>query len=350
MKVAIITCHRTYNYGAVLQAYALQQFLVSRGHIVEIIDYYPQYVKCHDNSLKGLPKRFIKLPDISRCKKTFGKFLNEKLILTSKTYETFDKLKNANFEFDMFITGSDQVWNMNMHNGMDDSYFLSFAPPKAKRISYAASIAMDSITEEQQNRFKTMLDDYFAVSVREQSGADLLRSIGISSEVVCDPVYLLDSNTWSNTERKMDINEKYILIYAFYQQKEIFEKAHEIAKDKGYKVYSVGASYLNAFMNVDKYFWAVSPEEFIWLINNAEMVLTNSFHGLSFSLILNVPVLSYRTKTQGNSRIIDLLKKIDIRFENKGNLLAEVTDYSVIQNKLSEYRTQSIEYLKGCNL
>lgn len=350
MKVGIITCHRTHNYGAVLQAYALQHFLSNRGHEVKIIDYYPSYVKWQDNSLKGLPKRIVKLPDSIRCQKVFGRFLNERLILTEKTYETLDDLKEAHLDYDVFITGSDQVWNMNMHNGMDDSYFLSFAPDSAQRISYAASIAMEDLTEAQKTRFKKMLAQFYSVSVREQSGVKLLNAINISSSTVCDPVYLLDGSTWSKIEVAPKKKEHYILIYAFYQQKEIFEKARAIAKEKGCKVYSVGASYLNAFMDVDKYFWAVSPEKFVSLIHNADMVLTNSFHGLSFSLILNVPVLAYKTKTSGNSRIIDMLKQISVYSDNGGDLCANVTDYSEIQGRISEYRAKSIEFLKGCNL
>lgn len=350
MKVAIITCHRTYNYGAVLQAYALQHFLMDRGHDVEILDYYPSYVKVHDNSLKSIPKRLIKLPDKIKCQRTFGRFLNEKLILTSKSYETNNDLKRAHLEYDVFITGSDQVWNMNMQNGMDDSYFLSFAPVNAKRISYAASMAMDSLTETQQNRFKTMLASFSAIAVREQSGVDLLKSIDIASEAVCDPVYLLDSNAWQKIERTPKAKDKYILVYAFYQQKEIFEKAQKIAKEKGYKVYSVGASYLNAFMNIDKYFWAISPEEFVGLIHNAQMVLTNSFHGLSFSLLFQVPVLAYRTKMMGNSRIIDMLKQIKAYKGGDNTLVAEVTDYSEIHKQIVDYRAKSIEFLKGCSL
>ena len=350
MKVAIITCHRTYNYGAVLQAYALQTFLNNRGHYAEIIDYYPQYVRTQDRNLINFPKLILKIPDKVKCNASFGKFLKDRLNLTDKTYKTCSDLSNDHLNYDLYITGSDQVWNMNMNNGLDDSYFLSFAPSNSIKISYAASIAMDEINDEQKKRFIKMLAPFSSISVRENTGVQLLKNIGIKSYAVCDPVYLINKNEWEFIEKNPATNDKYVLVYAFYQQKEIYEKAWEIAKKYGYKVYSVGASYFNSFMKVDKYFWGVSPELFIGLIHNAQMVLTNSFHGLSFSIILNIPVIAYKTNTKGNSRIIDMLKQIGVYVENNSNYIAEITDYSEVNEKVTDYRVKSMEYISRCNL
>ncbi|MBQ7960078.1 MAG: polysaccharide pyruvyl transferase family protein [Clostridia bacterium] len=350
MKISVITCHRAYNYGAVLQAYALQKYLTENGHKAEVIDYYPSYVKSEGSIVKRIAKKLLFFPNRIRCKKSFGTFLRHRLKLSEKTYSSFEELKSFPGNSDMYITGSDQVWNMNMQNGKDDSYFLSFVPEKAKKVSYAASIAMDELNSEQADRMKTMLKDFDAVSVREKSGCALLEELHIPCSQVCDPVYLPGADEWKKFARKVT-DEKYILVYAFYGQKNVYEYARELGKKENCKVYSVNTSFVDAFRGIDKYFWAVSPEEFVGLVSGANMVVTNSFHGFSFSLIFNKPVCLFKTDKKGNSRLLDMAEKIGANTEKENSqLIADISDYTEINKKLEEYRKNSMEFLKNCGV
>lgn len=351
MKISVITCHRAHNYGAVLQAYALQKYLTGKGHEAEVIDYYPSYVKETGSALKKIVKRVCFLPNRIKCKKSFGGFLNREIKLSSRTYASFEELKRFSPDADMFVTGSDQVWNMNMQNGRDDSYFLKFAPENAKKVSYAASIAMDELSDEQADRMKKMLEDFDEVSVREKTGCSLLEGFEIPCSQVCDPVYLPGVDQWRQMAKNKADGEKYILVYAFYGQKNVYEYARAIAKKEKCKVYSVNTSYLDAFRGVDKYFWAVSPEEFVGLVSGAHRVVTNSFHGFSFSLIFNKPVCVFKTDKKGNSRLIDMVEKTGQLNANGNNqIIADISDYTDINEKLKEYVRESKAFLDSCGV
>ena len=182
MKIDIITCNYAYNYGAVLQTYALSQYLSDQKHDVQVINYQPSYARDTNgkkNIIKVL-KSIIRKPDYMKGKKVFNRFLNNYVNLTKKEYKNNIQLKENIPVADIYIAGSDQIWNCNLPNGYDDAFFLDFVPRNKKRISYAASIAMDKINEEQQNRFKTMLKDFDKISVRESTAVRILNDIGIN--------------------------------------------------------------------------------------------------------------------------------------------------------------------------
>ncbi len=349
MKIFTMTCHRAYNYGAVLQAYALQTYLSNRGHDVKVLDYSPHYLRKSNNRLRQFLKNVLQFPDRCKNKKTFDDFLNKYINLSKKTFHTYDELVNADEKADVYIAGSDQVWNMNMKNGNDDSYFLRFAPEGAKKMSYAASIAMENLSENQKKRFNEMLSDYYAVSVREKSGVKLLKDIEIECSEVCDPVFLLNEHQWDDFSSKNVYKEDYVLVYAFYNQREVYDFAQSLAKERKCKVYSIGTGFREKFSGVDKYFWSPSPKEFVNLVRNSKAVITNSFHGLSFSLIFNKPAYVFRTKTAGNSRIVDILRKIDM-YEDNPFRIACVEDYSAVNEKLKEFRETSIAFLESAGI
>lgn len=351
MKIATITCHRAYNYGAVLQAYALQTFLNSKGHEVRVIDYKPAYLRKSSNRLKQVFKTILQLHDRIKSKKVFEDFLNNNISMTDKTYVTYEELETTLEKYDMYIAGSDQVWNMDMRNGKDDSYFLRFASNGAKKISYAASIAMNSLSEQQQKRFQLMLADYEAVSVRESSAEKLLKDIGINCRRVCDPVFLLDKEKWLSLIEPKKHKKKYILVYSFYKQKEIYAHAQKLAKKMDCEVYSVGTKFSDKFENVDKYFWNIAPFDFLELINNAEAVVTNSFHGMSLSMIFNKPLHVFETVTSRNSRLIDMLEYVGAYEPNQKHLtIAQIEDYQEINIKIEELIKYSKSFLEECRV
>jgi len=354
MNGKIITCHYAYNYGAVLQAYALSSFLNDNGMKTEIINYRPYYYRGSTkstNSIKRLLRKIIRIPDNIKSEKVFYGFVKNYLPVT-KEYTTYKQLANAAISADIFIAGSDQIWNFKLPNGTDLAYYLDFVSNGAKKVSYAASLSNGSLSENEKQFLKVHLNDFDKISVREQTGKKLLESSGLSDiETVMDPVYLLRSEKWEKMAKcpKKKPEGKYILVYAFNRQKYIFEAAKQLAKDYSYKIYSINTFWEDILQNTDYYYWNCKPEEFLYLIKYAECVVTNSFHGLSFSLIFNKPIQLFEKDDTGNSRMLDLLTLLgigDMVLAKKGDkLVINNIPYKEINEKIKVQRTKSQKFI-----
>ena len=355
MKIGIITCHRAFNYGAVLQAYALQKFLKNEEYEVKVIDYTPKYIRksYNKNKLKRIIRPMLRFYDFRKSNKVFGDFLNNNVSLTKKRYYSYNELVNNPPEFDCFIAGSDQIWNCNIENGKDDAFFLRFVGEDKIKMSYAASIAMNEIPEEQKERFKRNLQDFDHISVREQTGINLLQQIGIKNvEKVLDPVYLLEREQWDEFADKSSLNlekEKYILAYGFKRQKDLYQYARKLATSKGYKLYSINTNFEDKFLDVDKYFYNATPNDFVHLVRNAQDIVTNSFHGLSFSIIYNKPVHQFKKSGNENSRMTDLLEELKMskRLVNNNEIITNTIDYNETNKIIKENRKKSIDFLNN---
>ena len=297
MIIKTITCHDVYNHGASLQAYALQTYLESIGHTIEIIGYKPDYLSRHyqlwnvDNSVYDKPiikqlylvaKLPVRLLALKR-KRLFDIFTKKYLKLTTKRYHSSEELKRNPPQADVYIAGSDQIWNTLFQTGRDDAFYLDFAPSSAKRISYAASFATEDVADEYRPFIRKMLQNFDAVSIRERCSLPLLASLGRTDGVaVCDPVFLLTREQWENMLPNQQIHEKYLLVYDTEYSPKVKEIAKRIAKEKKLKIYNVSAFRIGY---ADKDLWASSPTDFVQLIRDASYVVSNSFHATAFSLI-----------------------------------------------------------------
>ena len=297
MQIKTITCHDVYNHGASLQAYALQTYLASAGHDVEIINYKPEYL-CGDYQLwsvnnpvfdKSLLKPFYLLAKFPqrlislKRKRAFDHYTNKYLKLTEHCYHSNEELKGNPPQAEVYIAGSDQIWNTIFLNGRDDAFYLDFAPSFAKRISYAASFATEDVADEYRPFIRKMLQNFDAVSIRERCSLPLLASLGRTDGVaVCDPVFLLTREQWEKMLPNQQIHEKYLLVYDTEFSPKVKEIAKRIAKEKKLKIYNVSAFRIGY---ADKDLWASSPTDFVQLIRDASYVVSNSFHATAFSLI-----------------------------------------------------------------
>lgn len=287
MRIRIITCHDVYNAGASLQAYALMQYLKDCGHEVKIIDYKPDYLSRH-YSLKavnnpeydraGIREIYLLVKMPGRIKKLFSKrkyrfdaFRKNALELTDTTYRTCEELKNIE-EADLYLAGSDQIWNPIFPNGKDPAFFLQFTE-KGRRASYAASFAVDALKEEDRQRMKEWLKSFDAVSVREQTGAALVKQMGLQSQRNCDPVFLMKQCQWKKILPETETNKKYVLLYDFDKNCVAEEIAEKISKKTKTEIWSVFKTEI-----CDKVCADIGPLEFVNLILNAEAVVSNSFH------------------------------------------------------------------------
>ena len=198
MKIYIVTCNNAYNYGAVLQAYALQTYIEKYGHDVKIIDFYPKNLrkiseKYRKNVIFKIIRAILYYPDYKKSAKVFGDFARSFLNLTSPCHNIVD-INNLPLA-DLYIAGSDQIWNPVIGNAFEDAYFLNLNK-KINKISYAASIGLKELDNEYISYLKSRLKDFDAISVREEVTNIILNDIGINSVNVIDPVYLLSSKEW----------------------------------------------------------------------------------------------------------------------------------------------------------
>lgn len=230
VKIGILTFHCAYNYGAVLQCYALNYAFNRISNVVcETIDYQPEYfVNGYQLKPYGMSIRhphikgwinYYKTRDIARSRnKHFSSFINRYIPISTDTYHNKTEIDKATLDYDIYVTGSDQVFNLHLTES-DPTYFLYIEPArKRKKCSYAASFGESAIPSEYVSKEKEMLYPFKHISVREKTGQQIIRQLlQRDSLVSCDPTLLLDKVEWSLLTRDYR-NEKYktnsyILIY-----------------------------------------------------------------------------------------------------------------------------------------
>jgi hypothetical protein len=362
LKVNTITCHDVYNFGASLQAYALMKYLEDLGHEVQIIDYKSDYLSYNIWAIgekwdKNIMMKFIyycyvipKRIGMKKRRERFDQFTSEQLNLTAQSYSTFSKLEDNPPIADVYFAGSDQIWNPLLPNGKDRSFYLDFVPAGKVRASYAASFSVNEIAEELQPFVKTMLAKLDFISVRETSGVELVRSLGFEDvKAVFDPVYLLPKNAWKQLSLAPKIKDKYIFVYDQENNALLREAAVYLAKKYKFKIVAIEALYPLRYADIK--IKDAGPREFLGLIENCEICLTNSFHCISFSLIFNKNFYLFkRTHLKVNSRMIDLLHNLGLSnriiesFDGKWQ--TEEIEYREVNNKVEIGRTSSCKYIQ----
>ena len=212
----------------------------------------------------------------------------------------------------MLISGSDQIWNPLFPNGKDPSYYIDFALSQTKRVSYAASFSVEYISDADKEFVKGMLAKMNRISVREYQGVDILKSLDIKNGVkVLDPVFLLDRNYWETFMHKGS-EKDYILIYDFEGSDLMKRVALYFKRKKGWKIYSINDALSRLY--ADKNFTKVGPQDFLSLIYNCSMFLSNSFHGTAFAVYFNKPFYVFGLKGISlNSRMESLLRSVDLK-------------------------------------
>lgn len=375
MKIKTITCHDCYNLGASLQAFALQYYLNAQGHDVQIIHYKPDYLSNHfnlwsvNNPIYDLPVvkqlyLIAKLPNRIKSlshKRVFDQFTAKYLKLT-KRYNSYEELKADPPAAEVYIAGSDQIWNTSFPNGRDAAFYLDFGfnanlekARQIKRISYAASFSTSDISPEYREFVIKGLKNFDCVSIRERTSLSLLRSLGRPDGVaVCDPVFLLSKDEWisilqQDSMKAKDLystSEKYILVYLTDRSDVIKEIALKMKIKMGWKIYVVG-SFKEKW--ADKNFDNAGPLDFVRLINNAQYVISNSFHGTAFSLILEKNFCVINRQEDINERMKSILSDYDLeeRLINTyaDSLLLHIA-YDVVNVKKEVIVSESKEWLK----
>ena len=320
-KVGLATCFID-NYGACLQAYALQKKIKDCGFSCEIINYlepdgYEQDTFKH-KLLKN--KIFLNLASIIRKnykkvypkKIAFDKFRKQYLKFGPKYYKSED-IFNVEHDYDACVCGSDQIWNPLLFGGNDKVYFLDFVPKGKKRIAYAPSIGIDKFPAEHLPEFEQLISKFDFLSVREDSGKKIIEENTQSkAKVVLDPTLLLNGGEWSNIAQPLNIKKPYIFCYLFGEREYIGEFVDYVKNKTNMQVVCIPFTKREETGDFKKVYNA-GPCEFLWLIKNAALVITDSFHATAFSINFNTPFYSLLRNTDNeeinmNSRIFNILE------------------------------------------
>ncbi len=355
-KIGIVTFHTALNYGAVMQTYALQNFLHDLGYDVEVIDYKCPFIeKCYNpffvsdkKYLNAIIRGIVFGGTISKKRKKFEAFVRDNIQL-SKAYYDSNELKKDRNNYSFFISGSDQVWSP-ISAGFDIFYFLPFAE-NSQKLSYAASIGsakLDNITRTELYR---RLEGFSMLSVREESAKQLLSEANKERkiEVHPDPTLLLGRNKWLEIAELPHVEYKYVLLFNVEKPINDIEFAKKIASDRKLKLVYINDRTIKKDSEII-YIEAPSPTEFIGLFANAEVVVTNSFHGSVFSVIFHKEFyVELENKKQRNIRVEGLLSQLNIpsRDIENGKINSEI-DWIDIENILYEKRSIVKKYITDC--
>ena len=314
MKICTITCQNTDNHGARLQAYALAKHLRDQGNEVEIIDYRPPYMNptfrvfyWPGNGIRKWGRFLFYLPNRIRMRRrhsSFVSFANQYLPLTERVYHTIADLRSFPPEADMYIAGSDQIWNTSFKNGTDPAYYLDFGDATVRRESYAASFATEEILPSAIPFVKENLKRFDKITVREKSGLRILEKLGFQGEQKDDPVFLLSKDEWSEMCDVTGQGKQYVLVYDFFSDPGIKKKAKEVARQKKLPIFAICPRYQ---WYAAKNFATAGPCAFLSLIKNAACLVTNSFHGIAFSMIFDKPFVFVERPDGLNERMKELL-------------------------------------------
>lgn len=363
MKIGIITFHYAHNYGAVLQAYALSTRLCLEGYDAKIIDLrrsfiYNQYLPLEFSYFYNnyRENNSIVLSLLKSCKcywnnrkrnvqwKRFDKFINKQLPTTKRVYkiEDIDKLK-----LDVYISGSDQIWNDKLTNGFDPLYFCNGFGVDKQKIAYAASNGSELVEKSKLEEFNSLISNFDAISVREKGLSDFLNANGIKSVNVLDPIFLLDKNDWAKICSPISYSD-YLLTYSFSEEPSFFSDVLDFAKLKGLKVVSILFHHRDDIDTDIIQITDAGPMEFLAYFRNASFVITNSFHGTAFS-ILNEKQFLCVPPGKARGRIDSLLKSLGLTSRiQSGQFHSDYyIDYKDVLTRLNELRASSLSFLKS---
>ena len=360
-KIGIITIHYNCNYGAVLQTYALQETLCEYGFEAEIINYINDIDKRRldlfgEGFIRNM-RTLLSLRRKIRRIKGFKNFIFNRYNLSSVTVYNPNQLSEYLFDYDVYITGSDQTFNLLLYDNPEISkpYFLPFVS-NAKKISYASSCGekISVFPPEIKDWMKKALSSYNQIAVRENTTADFIASLGIAHPLtVLDPTLLITKSKWDTLAipTKYPANS-YILFYSVLSDSWVIKEVKKIAKKYNLKV--VVPHLMNKFETFSGFTRAddCSPEEFLSLVRNAAFVCTTSFHGTVFSVLYEKNFVSF-VLGEGN-RIKSLLNSLDLSdriISNERDKAEEIINkdinYEAVNDKLTKLRETSLQYLKN---
>lgn len=352
MKIGILTQHFLLNYGGIIQNFALQQVLLKFGHDPLTFEHDTCYSRTRwflrsakhvlkSHSLKGLPVYPTYQGRIGN--KNFIKFVLKNI--RSVTVNDFTPDLTQKYGLDAYVVGSDQVWRPAFNLGPRlGNMFLDFAGDDVKKISYAASFGCKEweYTEEQERMCGKLAKRFDAISVREASGVDLCKEhFGVDATLVLDPTLLLNKEDYGKVCHDVPKKEKHIFVYSLVVSEGVLAVAEKVAEAMGLSIIVKQAG-----RKVKK---EDTIEDWFAEFRDADYVVTDSFHGMVFSIIFNKPFSIVMNPSGGNDRYLSLLSQLGLMERIVSDELQPVfsaIDWSDVNHRLTELRKASFEFLK----
>lgn len=372
MKINIITLHYAHNYGAVLQAYALKHALINMEHEVNIVNYIPKNdaIKYQKNLKSEMRLRYaihhLKLitwvkeevqtlqakVEWKQRVENFNTFINKELISGYMNNQKLSYEEIKKLQVDCFISGSDQVWNSNITGECNPVYYLDFEDNKAKRIAYAASMGKVKVPNETEKNFLgKWLREIDEISVREEELKKMLElEYGIEKiKVVIDPCLLITADDFNQLKQKSNLeNEKYQLAYFINEKGLLKENFKDKDKLNDTKIIEIHWK-RQLFQKNKNQRNDLAVSDFLWYIDNAETIYTDSFHGVVLSLIFHKNFYAVFDK---DTRVEDLLTKVGLIERhilsvenNKEKDISEI-QWKYVDSQIEKMRKESLDFLE----
>jgi len=366
-KIGLLTFHASHNCGSMLQAYALQTKLIDLGYDVEIInfsnkgqrDLYNIFYK--NNNIKNILKNILIFPHLKRIKQNinnYNKFIKDNLKLSKMLYKNNRELIEENLDYDIYVCGSDQIWNITICDG-DEAYFLPFVK-KHPKIAYAPSFGAKNIQKYTTDvqKYSNYIKDFSSLSIRENNGKKWIKNLtNIDVPVLLDPTLLIEKKEYEKIEQPIKLPSKYIFYYAPGYMESINKFVSKVSKKYNMPVIVFNSK--QYYIKGLKYKGFILPEienpsSYLWLIKNAQLVFTTSFHGTIFSSIYrkNFWTLKNGGMFGDDDRVKTLVEKLHIEdrlilpnFDKNFNYL-EKPNYSLYENSFKHLVKSSNEYLE----
>lgn len=349
----VMTLHRVPNYGSVLQTYATQQFFRSLGYEVSIVDYFrPDQVQgSHDMGSFSehaggiVPKRLysaIRAQYMRQSNERFSGFVRDGLSLT-RPFFSYESLVSDPPVADVNVVGSDQVWNMRSTPGGIEPFLLNYLPDGSLKMSLSSSIGIGDLLESELEVLEPSLRNFRWLSVRERSAREQLATRGLSADVICDPVLLVDDVTWSDLAGQSAVDSPYILKYGLNNRRSLGATWHLMAQERALREISLSPHWWAPWRRPND-FRLPPVSEFLSLFQNATHIVTDSFHGTLFALMFQVP-FTVVLPSRFSVRLTDLLEDVHasgvvVDPSQRSRHDAEV-DWRTIYSELSALRLAS---------
>lgn len=378
----MLTMQRSLNYGAVLQAYALQQSICRFGFHCEILDLLRPVHKGYRSSprsaplppycntsgisrpskklqIKGHVRRLLDMLIDQRRRQRFRQFDKEYLTYSRNSFQCVDDLYSASLDYDAYVTGSDQVWNPT-YPYSPEPYFLTFVRFGIKRIAYAPSFGVSQLDAGVHDQYRAWLNGIYRLSVRERHGAAIIKELtGRQAEVVLDPTLLLTESDWRMMAKNPKTREPYIFCYQLGEIPGIMTLCRHLQSQTGFHIYRLGNHVRYPVLGVNGIVNA-GPQEFLGWIKNAAVVVTDSFHGTVLSVNMRKPFYiipgPVRGRNSRNSRLESMLEILDLKERlwtpdlPLPSALNLNFDYSNSERLLLSERVKSLRFLRDAIL
>lgn len=357
MKIGILTFHCAINYGAVLQAYGLQELLKSMGHEVYVIDYRPDYlqrpyrlffpeaVKGHGilGNIRFFVRELLAFPIRYKRRCAFNRFIKKYLHLANLDFQSEDN------DYDCFVFGSDQIWNPQITGG--DPIFFGDAPcfKGKKLVTYAASAgSVTALKEIDIEKLKGWLSKFLALSVREKSLSHYLsEDLQLENQWVIDPVLLAGKEVYQEIATSHKPKKNYLLFFSLWKNDEALHIAREKAISEELELIEMYG--MTEVVKNKKVMQCLSPDEFVGLFQEATYVVSTSFHGTVFSILFHKPFLCFGFNF-GKSRFHSLLDMLGMQdrlvdISNIEEYVEKEIDWEHVDSVLAQKRKEAFQFL-----